>query len=69
MEITEISKITEITSRETETYGRNVGDRPRTTTEITKIAEIIKITEITKIKKITEIKEITSTETEKYGRK
>ena len=32
-----IKEITEITSTETETYGRKLGDRSRTTTEITEI--------------------------------
>ena len=31
----EITEITEITSTETETYGRKLTDRSRTTTEIT----------------------------------
>ena len=43
-----IKEITEITSTETETYGRKLGDRSRTTTEITKRTEITEIiTEIT----------------------
>ena len=43
----------ELTTRETETYCRNLDDRPRRTTEITEINEIT---------------EITSRETETYGR-
>ncbi len=77
----DITEITEIASTVTETYGRKLGDRSRTTTEITEkteITEIIKeiteklrqiITEITERMEIMEIMEITSTETETYGRK
>ena len=52
--ITEIMEITEINSTETETYGKKLGDRSRTTTEITEKNEITEIiTEITE--KATEI--------------
>ena len=43
MEIKEITEITETASIETETYSRNLDDRPRRTTKITEIMEITEI--------------------------
>ncbi len=57
MEITEITELKIITSKETETYGRKLNDRSRTTMEVTEITEI------------TELMEITFTETETFGKK
>ena len=48
-------EITERTSRETETYGRKLGDRSRRRTEITEKNKITEI--ITEIKKIITQKE------------